>query len=324
MDKKIRVGVIGAGSLGQHHARNYFNIEDCELTCIADVNSAAKKTADDYKAGFFSDYRNTLDMVDAVSIVVPTTLHYEVARFFLENGKHVLLEKPITATAKEAKRLLKLHKKNKGLVFQVGHIERFNEAVKKMQEMRKVPILIEASRLGPFTARSLDVSVILDLMIHDIDIILQLVGSKVKKTEAIGVPLLSNSADMASARLEFENGAVANVAASRISPKRLRKIRIFENNAYMSIDYIRQSIKIYKVEESLPKNKALSWNDMTEVESFPLENEEENLAKELKSFLKSIREGGNPEVTAVQAYEALKIVLEVEKQVNKKLKSHPV
>ena len=323
MSEKLRVGVVGAGSLGQHHARNYFNIEDCELTCIADVNSAAGEIAEKYGAGFFSDYKNMTDMVDAVSIVVPTTLHYEVAKFFLENGKHVLLEKPITATADEAKKLLKLHKKNKNLVFQVGHIERFNEAVKKMQEMRKVPILIEASRLGPFTARSLDVSVILDLMIHDIDIILQLVGAKVKKVDAIGVPLLSDSADMASARLEFENGAVANVTASRISPKRLRKIRIFEHNAYMSIDYIRQSIKIYKVEESLPRNKALSWNDMTEVESFPLENEEENLAKELKSFIKSIREEGNPEVTALQAYEALKIVLEVEKQVKKKLKKLP-
>ncbi|HRU40262.1 MAG TPA: Gfo/Idh/MocA family oxidoreductase, partial [Candidatus Goldiibacteriota bacterium] len=244
--------------------------------------------------------------------------HYKVAKFFLENGVHVLLEKPMTATEREARDLLKIYRKSlKKLVFQVGHIERFNVAVKKLKEMKKVPILIEASRLGPFTARSLDVSVILDLMIHDIDIILQLVGSKVKRIDAIGVPVLTDSIDMANARIEFKNGAVANVTASRVSPKRLRKIRVFENNLYMSIDYMRQSMKIYKVKDGLPKDRKVSWNDMMEIESFPMVKKEP-LATELKSFVEAIKNRTQPEVTAFQAYEALKVTLEIEKQVNRK------
>jgi len=324
-EKTIRCGVIGAGSLGQHHARNYANLGDgVKLTCVVDVSEKAKEIADKFGAEFTTDYTKILDKVDAVSIVVPTTMHYKVAKFFLENGKHVLLEKPMTATAAEAEKLLKLHSKNRSLVFQVGHIERFNEAVKKMQELKKVPILIEAGRLGPFTARSLDVSVILDLMIHDIDIILQLVNySPVKRIDAIGVPILSNSTDMANVRIEFKNGTVANVTASRVSPKRLRKIRVFENNAYMSIDYVRQSIKMYKVDETLQKNRQVSWNDMMEYESYPIENEEENLAKELRSFTAAIREKKRPEVTAEQAYKALKIVLEIDEQIKKKIKKIP-
>jgi len=317
---KIRAGVIGAGSLGQHHARLYASLPDTELTCVADISPAAKEVADKYGAEFFADYRKILDKVDAVSIVVPTTLHYRVAKFFLENGKHVLLEKPMTANVKEADNLIKIYKKIKSkVIFQIGHIERFNVAVKKMQELKKVPILIEANRLGPFTARSIDISVILDLMIHDIDIILQLVQSKVKKIEAIGVPILSHTTDMAGARLEFANGCVANVTASRVSPKKIRKIRVFEENVYMSIDYVRQSMKIYKVKDNLPKNRQMSWNDMMEMDSFPMDKEEP-LAKELSSFISSIKGKKQPEVTAEQAFEALKIVIEIEKQINKKLK----
>jgi predicted dehydrogenase len=323
MDKKLRVGVIGVGSLGQHHARNYANIPEVTLTCVADVSPKGKDIADKYGAEFFTDYTKMIDKVDAVSIVVPTIYHYKTAKFFLENNKHVLLEKPMTATLKEAERLLKLHKKNRTLVFQVGHIERFNEAVKKMQEMKKTPVLIEASRLGPFTARSLDVSVVLDLMIHDIDIILQLVGSKVKKIDAIGVPVLSNSTDMANVRLEFVNGCVANVTASRVSPRKLRKIRVFENKAYMSIDYMRQSIKTYRVEDNLPDDREVSWSDMTFLESYPIENEEENLHKELRSFVNSIQTKTRPIVTAAEAFDALKIVLEIEAQIAKKLRKIP-
>jgi predicted dehydrogenase len=318
MDKIVRAGVVGVGSLGQHHARNYACIEGVKLTCVADVSEKGKEIADKYGAEFLIDYKKMLDKVDAVSIVVPTTLHYKVAKFFLENGKHVLLEKPMTATAKEAESLLYIHReKAKKQIFQVGHIERFNVAVKKLQELKKVPILIEATRLGPFTARALDVSVILDLMIHDIDIILQMVNSKVKKIDAIGVPVLTDSIDMASARIEFKNGAVANVTASRVSPKKLRKIRVYENNLYLSIDYMRQSIKFYKVKEGLPKDRKAAWSDMMELESFPMEKKEP-LAAELRSFVDSINGKKKTEVTAYQAYEALKIVLEIEKQVRKK------
>jgi len=320
MDNIIRVGVVGVGSLGQHHARNYANIEGVKLTCVADVSEKGKEIADKYGAEFLTDYKKMPGKVDAVSIVVPTTLHYKVAKFFLENDIHVLLEKPMTATAAEARQLLDIYKKkSKKLIFQVGHIERFNVAVKKLKELKAVPILIEASRLGPFTARALDVSVVLDLMIHDIDIILQLVNSKVKRIDAIGVPVLTDSIDMANVRIEFKNGAVANVTASRVSPKRLRKIRVFENNLYMSIDYMRQSIKIYKVKEGLAKDRKVSWTDMMETESFPMVKKEP-LATELRSFVDSINGKNKIEVTAYQAYEALKIVLEIEKQIQNKFK----
>jgi len=317
METKFRVGVVGAGSLGQHHARIYATLNETKLTCIADVSPNVKQLADKYGAEFYTDYRKILNNVDAVSIAAPTVLHYKIAKFFLENGKHVLLEKPMTATEKEAKELLKIHSRNKGLVFQIGHIERFNLAIQKLQELKRTPIFIEASRLGPFTARSIDTSVILDLMIHDIDIILQLVNSNIKRIDAIGVPILTDSIDMANARIEFKNGTVANVTASRVSPKKLRKIRLFEKNAYMSIDYIRQSIKIYKIKENLQKDRKLSWNDMMELEVFPMEKEEQ-LKLEIKSFINSIIYGLQPAVTPLQAYKALKVVLEIEKQVKNK------
>lgn len=223
MDTKFRVGVVGAGSLGQHHARIYASLNETKLTCIADISPNVKQLADKYGAEFYTDYRKILNKVDAVSIAAPTVLHFKIAKFFLENGKHVLLEKPMTATEKEAKELLKIHSRNKGLVFQIGHIERFNLAIQKLQELKRTPIFIEASRLGPFTARSADVSVILDLMIHDIDIILQLVNSNIKRIDAIGVPILTDSIDMANARIEFKNGTIANITASRVSPKKNKK-----------------------------------------------------------------------------------------------------
>ncbi|MCE5301446.1 MAG: Gfo/Idh/MocA family oxidoreductase [Spirochaetia bacterium] len=318
MDKILRVGVVGVGSLGQHHARNYTTIEGVKLTCVADVSEKGKEIADKYGAEFMTDYTKMLDRVDAVSIVVPTTMHYKVAKFFLEHDKHILLEKPMTATVEEAQGLINIikHKENR-IVLQVGHIERFNSAIKKLGELKKVPILIEASRMGPFTARSLDTSVILDLMIHDIDIILQLVKSNVVKIDAIGVPVLTDSIDMANVRLEFANGTVANVTASRVSPKRLRKIRVFADNLYASIDYMRQSIKIYKVKEGLAKDRKASWTDMMEMESFPMKKREP-LAVELHSFVDAINGRKKTEVTADQAFEALKVTLEIEKQVQEK------
>jgi predicted dehydrogenase len=191
-------------------------------------------------------------------------------------------------------------------------------AIEKLQQLKKVPVLIEANRLGPFTARSTDISVVLDLMIHDIDIILQLVKSKIKKIDAIGVPILTDYIDMASVRLEFRNGSVANITASRVSPKRIRKIRVFEYNEYMSIDYIRQSIKIYKLKEGLSGDRKISWNDMMELEVYPM-SKEEPLARELKSFIDAVNNKQTVEVTPEQAFHALKIVLEIEKQINKKL-----
>ena len=317
MSSKLRVGVIGVGSLGQHHARNYSTMKNAELTAVVDVSPKGKEIADKFGAEFFTDYEKIVDKVDAVSIVVPTTYHHKVAKFFLEHGKHVLLEKPMTATLAEAEDLIKLNEKKakeKPQVFQIGHIERFNVAIEKMREMKMVPILIEASRMGHFTARALDVSVILELMIHDIDIILQLVDSDIKKISAIGVPILTDSIDMADVRLEFVNGTIAKVTASRVSPKRLRKIRIFERNAYISVDYIRQSMKIYKVKEGLPQGRKVSWTDMMELDTFPIVKKEP-LAQELNSFVDAILNGKVPEVTARQAYQALKIVVEIEQQI---------
>lgn len=317
MDKLIRAGVVGVGSLGQHHARIYANTQGVKLSCVADVSDKGREIADKYGASFFYDYKKILNMVDVVSIAVPTFLHFKIAKFFIENKKHVLLEKPMTSTTKEAKELLRLYKKNK-VILQIGHIERFNVAIEKLQQLKKIPVLIEANRLGPFTARSTDISVVLDLMIHDIDIILQLVNSRVKKIDAIGVPILTEFTDMASVRLEFINGSVANITASRVSPKKIRKIRVFENNAYMSIDYVRQSIKVYKLKEGLSGDRKVSWNDMMELEVYPM-SKEEPLAKEIRSFINAVNKKQKVEVTPEQAFLALKIVLEIEKQINKKL-----
>jgi len=234
--KKLKCAVIGTGYLGKFHAEKYASLPDCELVAVVDTNEIAAKTvAEKFGAQALTDYKSLLGKVDAVSIVVPTTLHHVVSRDFLNAGAHVLVEKPITVTVAEADELIAIAKE-KNLILQVGHLERFNPAVLGLDKEEK-PLFIESHRLSPFNPRANDVSVVLDLMIHDIDIILALVDSEVERIDASGTPVLTQGTDIANARITFKNGCVANVTASRISLKMERKMRMFKPNSYVSVDF---------------------------------------------------------------------------------------
>ena len=240
--KKIKVGVVGIGHLGNYHLQKYQKLENCEITAVADmITDCAQKAAGIYKCAAFSDYRAMLDKVDAVSIAVPTSEHYKVARDFLAAGVDVLIEKPICATLEEADELIGLAKK-KNLILQVGFVERFNPAIMALENVIEKPMFIEAHRLHPFFERGTDVDVILDLMIHDLDIILKFVNSPITGVEAVGVPILSDKIDISNVRISFATGCIANITASRISAKTMQKIRFFGPEGYHSVDCQKREI----------------------------------------------------------------------------------
>jgi predicted dehydrogenase len=297
--KKVRVGVIGTGYLGSLHCRLYREIEACSLEAVCDTDQARlDKVSDELAVQGFVDYRQLFTRVDAVSIAVPTMLHYAVAKEFLSRNIPVLVEKPFTTTLKEADALIKLARKNK-LILQVGHIERFNSAFAACQKYFKDPYFIECHRLSSFPNRSLDIGVVLDLMIHDIDIILGLVKSPVKKIDAVGVNVLTPYEDIANARIGFKNGCVANLTASRISDESMRKIRIFLKDAYISLDYRNQQAFIYKKGPAGISKTAL-----------PIEKEQP-LKKELASFIDCVAQNKEPVVSGEVAREALALALKI-------------
>jgi len=277
--------------LGKFHAEKYASLPDCELVAVVDINeAAAKEVAEKHGATALTDYQSLLGEVDAVSIVVPTTLHHKVSRDFLNAGAHVLVEKPITVTVAEADELIAIAKAG-NLIFQVGHLERFNPAVLGLDKEEK-PLFIESHRLSPFNPRANDVSVVLDLMIHDIDIILALVDSEVERIDASGTAVLTQGTDIANARLLFKNGCVANVTASRISMKMERKMRMFRPSSYVSVDF---------------QNRILTKHRTGKGEMFPgipeIETEEsvfesgDALLEEIKHFVNCIHTGDNPLVS---------------------------
>ena len=232
----LRAAVIGAGYLGRFHAQKYAAIEGVELVGVADPDERARNTvAAELGCDAFADYQQLLGGVDAVSVVTPTPTHHRIAGDFLRAGAHVLVEKPVTVTVEEARELVALAAAG-GRILQVGHLERFNPVILALEGILDGPRFIESNRLAPFKARGTDVSVILDLMIHDIDLIQNIVGSPVASIDAVGAPVFSGETDIANARLRFENGCVANVTASRISMKAERKLRVFQGDAYLSID----------------------------------------------------------------------------------------
>ncbi|HTZ11105.1 MAG TPA: Gfo/Idh/MocA family oxidoreductase, partial [Candidatus Margulisiibacteriota bacterium] len=244
--EKLKVGVIGTGHLGSIHAKIYKEIANCQLVAVCD-NDKNRLEAISSAMGTpgFSDFREILDKVDAVSVAVPTKLHYEVAQECLKRHIHCLVEKPFTPTLKEADSLIKIAKKKK-IILQVGHIERFNSAFSATQKLIKEPKFIECHRLSPFPNRSLDVGAVLDIMIHDIDITLGLVQSKIKRIESVGINVLTSFEDIANARLTFKNGCVANLTASRVSDEIMRKIRIFQEDTYISLDYKEAKASLYR------------------------------------------------------------------------------
>jgi predicted dehydrogenase len=304
--KKLKIAVIGAGHLGKYHADIYNSLKDSELVGVCDINKErADKIAKAYKISSYPNYKELIGKIDAATIAVPTKEHYAIAKDLIKNKIHLLIEKPITENLNQANELIRLAKENKVLL-QVGHIERFNSAIRALTKIIKVPKFIECHRLGPFQPRGTDVGVVLDLMIHDIDIILHLVKSDIKELDAVGVKVLSNHEDIANVRLSFDNGAICNITASRISQERVRKIRIFQKNAYISLDYIQQEANIYT-----KKGKSIIEKNINIDKQNPLK-------EEIKSFIKCINSKKRPLVSGEEAKKALKVALKIIKEIHKK------
>ena len=302
--KKIKIGVVGIGHLGSRHLKVYSKLpEKVEIIGACDLHMEnAKKIALQYNAPFINDYRGLIGKVDAVNICTPTESHYEIAKFFLENNVHTFVEKPITTTVEQANKLIALSKKN-NLKLQIGHIERFNSAFTSIKHFTHNPLFIECHRLNHFPNRSLDIGVVMDLMIHDIDIILGLIASPIKDIQATGVNVLTHLEDIASVRITFENGCVCNLTASRISDEIMRKIRLFQKDTYISLDYVKQEAFIYKKHQSQILKHSL-----------PIEREEP-LMKELEHFIDCVKEDKKPLISGIEGREALVVALEISKKI---------
>jgi len=306
----LRVGVIGVGYLGKFHAEKYAHMQDVELVGVVDiVAERAERVGKRLGTESFTDYRDLIDQVDAVSVVVPTPLHFPISRDFLEHGVDVLIEKPIAETLEEAEVLIEVAA-SRGAVIQVGHLERFNPAVVALTNVIDRPLFIESHRLSVFKERGTEVDVVLDLMIHDIDIILSLVKSPLQHIHAAGVPVISPRVDIANARLIFENGCVANVTASRISLKDMRKIRIFQKDTYVSVDYSNQNITVIRkdgqgIDLPIP---GMSMERSTFEKS-------DALGAELRSFVDAVKTGQAPLVSGHDGRNALRVALDIIQQI---------
>ncbi len=304
--QKIRVGVIGVGYFGQFHAEKYAKMDGVELVGVVDVNlSRAKEVAKRFRTQSFFHHSDLFNKVQAVSIAIPTPLHHSVTKDFFLQGIDVLLEKPIASTLQEADELIGLAE-SKGLMFQVGHLERFNGALVPLEKIVQNPFFIESHRMGPFSGRATDVDVVLDLMVHDIDILLSWVTSKVKQSQATGRPILTPHLDVANARIEFENGCIANLTASRISKEKTRKTRIFQPDGTISVDYLLQKISVSKKvfrpgRERIPE---MVTNDI-------LVRKVDLLESEILSFLKSVKDRKNVCVSGWDGRRALEMALQI-------------
>jgi predicted dehydrogenase len=307
---KLRVGVVGVGYLGSYHAEKYTKMKDVDLVGVVDVDkNRAEAAAKKFSTTPYFDHQDLSGKVDAVSIVVPTPDHFTISRFFLENDIDVLIEKPMATDLNEADALIRLSE-SRGLIIQVGHLERFNPAVVALQEYLTKPMFIESHRLSIYQERGTDVSVVLDLMIHDIDIILNFVKSDVKKIHAAGIPVISKHTDIANARLEFENGCVANVTASRISMRKERKIRLFQRDAYISVDFANYEIMLI-TQNGSKQDGIIPGTDIKQLRF----TKGDALADELSGFVKAVRNREAPEVTGQMGRDALKIALNIMDQI---------
>ncbi len=309
MKKKIKTAVVGTGHLGRHHARIYSELKNSQLVGVCDTNpKAGKKVATGAGCDYYSDFKDLIGIAEAVSVATPTETHFEVASGLLANGIHVLVEKPITNSPRNASELIRIAEKN-SCILQVGHIERFNSAVRKAAEYINDPRFIEVNRISKFPQRSLDIGVVLDLMIHDIDIILSFVDSPVKKIESVGAPVFSGKEDIANCRLLFENGCVANITASRISYKSERKFRVFEKDRYISLDYEKQDFVVYKKK----RKEIKSPKDVERIK--PSFKKKEPLKEELESFLQSIQTKTPPTVSGTHGLSALRLALKITEKI---------
>lgn len=328
--RSIRLGVVGTGSMGKNHARLFAEMPDAKFTAVLDANATtAAEMAGKYGAQAVGNIDDFIEHVDAATIATPTTTHFEIAKTLLEAGKHVLVEKPFTETPEQARELCDLAHRQ-GLVLQVGHIERFNPVMSALEARLTAPKFIEATRLSPYPGRSLDVGVVLDVMIHDLEIILHLVRSPWAHVDAVGVPILSKREDIANVRIRFENGCVANITASRISQEKVRKIRVFQPDAYLSLDYQRQEGYLMRLGEEGEKESTLlgklfgaasGGTIVTEFAGKKIVREpvaiekDEPLKRELVSFVECARAGAQPKVTGRQAMAALELALEITRKI---------
>ena len=301
--KKLRVGVIGVGHIGSNHARIYSEISSAEFTAVCDVDTArANSIAKKFGPVAFQSLDDFVELIDAASVATPTNTHYEIGKKLLEQGKHLLIEKPITDNTTQASELAELAAQKK-LILQVGHVERFNPILSALEQHLTHPRFIEAHRLSPYPDRGTEIGVVLDLMIHDLEVILHLVHSQVRSIDAVGIPVLSKGEDIANARIRFDNGCVANVTSSRISPERMRKIRVFQEDAYLSLDYQNQTGEIYRrIDARIARDKVQITR-------------EEPLKQELVSFIECASTGREPRVSGSQATAALELAVEITKKI---------
>ncbi|MDR0398335.1 MAG: Gfo/Idh/MocA family oxidoreductase [Endomicrobium sp.] len=303
----IRVAVIGVGSLGQHHARILGEHPDSKLEFVVDADAKrAEKIAKANKTNYLTNFNELIGKVDAVVISVPTPYHYQVAKPLLQNGIHCLVEKPFTLNVAEAEELIEIAK-SKNLVLQVGHVERFNPAIIAAAPFIKSPKFIEVNRLGSYDPRTSHIGVVLDLMIHDLDILFYLVKDKVVSLEAHGAKILSDTEDIAKVRLRYANGCVADVSASRVSMEKYRKIRVFQSDSYVSIDYAGKSLKVYAKKEGKEKITSLFDIDVKK----PKLPSNEPLFYELDNFLSNVSEGKKPAVSGEQGRDAVELALNI-------------
>ena len=309
---KLRVAVIGVGYLGKFHAEKYARMPEVALVGVVDADARqAAKVAETVATKAYTDYRELFGQVDAVSVVVPTPLHFEVSRDFLVHDVDLLIEKPMTTTLEDAEELIRIAE-DRGLIIQVGHLERFNPAVVALRDILTRPMFIEAHRLSMYQERGTDVSVVLDLMIHDIDIILNCVASPIKQVQAAGIPVVSDLVDIANARLEFENGCVANVTASRIATRQERKIRLFQRDAYIAVDFANHAITTVR-QDAAAQNDPIPG---TRIETINFDKADA-LDDELKAFVRAARYREVPEVTAQMGRDALQIALSIMAQIQR-------
>ena len=301
--KTIRAGVVGPGSIGINHARIYSELPDCELVAIYDANRAnAEKAASKYGGKPCTSLEEFAELVDVASVATPTESHHEVGTFLLNKGKHLLIEKPIATNTAQALDLAAKAAAN-NCVLQVGHIERFNPGLEALEKQLANPRFLEVTRLSPYPNRSMDIGVVLDVMIHDLEILLHLVRSPVISVDAVGIAVLSKGEDIANVRIRFENGCVANLTASRISRDKVRKIRIFQEDAYLSLNYQNQSGYILRLKEGGIKRERVKV-----VKGEPLQ-------RELAAFVTCARDGVQPRVTGREAAAALDLAIQITKQI---------
>jgi predicted dehydrogenase len=301
--KKLRVGVVGVGHIGANHARIYGELGNADFAGIYDIDpERSAEIATKYNVRAAASLDEFAAMVDAASVATPTSAHFPVAQTLLARGKHLLVEKPITENTADARELAQVAAE-KQVVLQVGHVERFNPVLSALEQRLTHPRFIEAHRLSPYPNRSTEIGVVLDLMIHDLEIILHLVDSKVENIDAVGVAVLSCGEDIANARLRFASGCIANITSSRISPERMRKIRVFQEDAYLSLDYQGQSGEIYRRLDGQITREPVAIA------------KEEPLRQQLASFVDCALTGGEPKVSGSHAAAALELAVEITKRI---------